>query len=1012
MIKLKSYVIFSTLLLLAPVVNASTTGKISGKITDVKTGESLPGVNVIVAGTYLGAASDNDGRYVILNIQPGKYTLVVQMMGYKKVTVNEIRVSVGLTTTYDFELEERVIDSAEEVVITAERPLIQKDMTSSMSSVRAEEIDDLPVQSVGAVINLQAGVVDEGGLHIRGGRSGEVVHWVDGVDMTTVGGSRGVTIEKDIVQEVQVISGTFNAEYGRAMSGVINIVTKDGEPEFHGTLKTYGNTKLSNFGKYYILNDYQTEYNQQTAEYESTEDRFYYYRNPHLYDYHVEGQLRGPVPYTNNKMDFITNVRVNRGLGGWGRRWFTPQGLASDSALVRLGGNYSWSGFGKLSYKLSKSVKLQYTLFWDGYDNERGGSTYVPESGNLSHGYSLTNMIALNHVLSPNTYYEFKVAYDFDESKSYRYEDYHTVPNYLVRIDDPLEALVDPSLSPPEYAFYLYYNGLESFDPDSEEGAQLLEYMRNYGFQYSYIIDPNDSEGYIHPDSSNVDNVPYSQDRIGMSYNRSHDKSSFFSAKVDVTSQMTKMHLVKFGVDYKQSMLDRFSYSLIPKTTFGYQIVPFEPAIPDPSTTQYTKYRREPWDFSVYLQDKIEFKEMILNVGVRFDYFNSNSVVPADPRDPDIYFPFNEENIYRDWVDPDPEETADWSIQDWDEYKAGFEEYTPDERRAFMHQKVKGKYHLSPRFGVSYPITDKGVIHFSYGHFFQRPSYNEMYASPDFKIGRNQRASIGNADLNAERTIQYEIGLQQELSKHTGLRATVFYKDIRDWISTSPLITTDDIFLEYSKRINKDFANVRGMTIELDQRFSGRLGATVDYTYQIAEGINNAPEDAYSAIINNQQPRNYLIPMDYDLRQNLNAIVRYRKKGWLLSLIGSYRTGFPYTPSATKYASLGGNAFVGWRKNSETRPVITSVTLRLEKTFIVNNLQHEFFVYINNVFDQKGEIGVYDDTGTARYTTYLDVDQIQYDPARVGTANYYIDTNNRGMFQGPMSIDFGYSIRF
>ena len=1012
MIRVKSCAIFMGLLLLASIVNASTTGKISGRITDAATGEPLPSVNVFVKGTYMGAASDLKGRYAIINVPSGKYTLIVQMMGYKKVTVNDVRVSIDLTTTLDFKLEEKVIDSTEEVVITAERPLVQKDMTSAMSSVRAEEIDDLPVQSVGAIINLQAGVVDEGGLHIRGGRSGEVVHWVDGIDMTTVGGDRGVSIEKDVVQEVQVISGTFNAEYGRAMSGVVNIVTKDGDPQYHGSLKTYGNTIVSQFGKYYLLKDYQTEYNDQTATYEQTEDRYYYYRNPHLYNYHVEGQLSGPVPFTKNKVNFISNVRINRDLGGWGVRWFTPQGLNGDSALVRLGGGYSWSGFNKLSFNLTKSIKLRYTLFFDGYNNERGGSTYVPNSGNLSFGHSLTNMLALNHVLSPSTYYEIKVAYDFDESESYRYEDYQTVPNYLVRIDDPLTAVADPSLFPPDYIVDMYNNGEESFDPDSEEGAQLLDYLRNYGFQYSYIIDPNNSEGYIHPDSMNVNNVPYSQSQVGMSYDRSHNKSSFFSTKFDFTSQITKMHLVKFGVDYKQSMLDNFNYTLIPKTIMGRQIVPFEPAIPDPATTSYTKYRREPWDFSAYLQDKIEFKEIILNIGVRYDYFNSNSVIPADPRDPDIYFPFNEENIYRDWVDPDPEETADWSIQDWDAYKAQFEEYTPDERRTFMHKKVEGKWYLSPRFGVSYPITDKGVIHFSYGHFFQRPSYSEMYDSPDFKIGREQRALIGNADLNAERTIQYEVGLQQQLSRYTGIRTTLYYKDIRDWISTSPLITTDDIFLEYSKRVNKDFANVRGMTIELDQRFSGNLGATVDYTYQIAEGINNAPTDAYNALINNQQPRNYLIPMDYDVRHNLNAIVRFRQKGWLLSLIGSFRTGFPYTPEATKYASLGGNAFVGWRKNSEIKPSITNLTLRLEKTFKLYKLQHQFFIYVSNVFDQKGETGVYTDTGTARYTTHLDVDQIQYDPARVGTANYYVDTNNQGMFQGPRSIDFGYSISF
>ncbi|MBN1995947.1 hypothetical protein JW935_00245, partial [candidate division KSB1 bacterium] len=284
--------------------------------------------------------------------------------------------------------------------------------------------------------------------------------------------------------------------------------------------------------------------------------------------------------------------------------------------------------------------------------------------------------------------------------------------------------------------------------------------------------------------------------------------------------------------------------------------------------------------------------------------------------------------------------------------------------------------------------------------------------SPDFKIGRELRALIGNADLDAERTIQYEVGIQQQLAKTLGADITVYYKDIRGWISTSPLIETDDIYLRYSKVVNKDFANVRGITVQLDNRFSRGFGGSLDYTYQIAEGINNAPADAYNAIVNNQQPRNYLIPMSYDLRHKLDISLRARKWGWLASLIWSFRTGFPYTPSPPRGESIGGSAFVGWRQNSEVRPTITNTTLRLEREFKTGSLNHLFFIYVYNLFDQKGETNVYSDTGTARYTTFLDKDNIQYDPARVGTIDYYIDRDNVGFFQSARSIEFGYSIKF
>jgi hypothetical protein len=1008
-----TFVLLVFLLLSFHALYAATTGKISGVITDVETKEPLIGVNVIVDGTHMGAATDIKGRYVVINVPPGSYTLRAEMLGYKKVRIEDVRVSIDFTTRQDIAMAVTVLDAGEEVVVTAERPLIQKDMTSSLAAVAADEISDMPVQSIDAVVNLQAGVVNEGGLHIRGGRSGEVVQWVDGLDMTTYGGGRGVDVEKDVVQELQVISGTFNAEYGRAMSGVINVVTKDGEADrYRGSLKTYGSTEYSNFDKYYFLKSYDHTYNEESGEYIPSEDRYYYNRKLRVNAYHVEGQLSGPVPLTNKKVSFISNFRLNEDRGNVGIRWFHPNGMVGDSAIVNYGGGTSWSSFNKFSYSLTNSAKLKYTLFFDGYDSNRGGSRYIPESGNLSRNNSMTHMVSFNHVLSPTTFYEVRIASNSSSSESYRYKNWeNSVPNYLIQIDDPLSSLV--SGSAPEYLQELIANNQNVFDPDDETAALMLGYLQDYGFQYSWIVDPNDSEGYVHPDTNSVAQAPYSIDRTSMSHSINHSSSSFLSAKIDLNSQVNKMNYLKLGFDIKQYKVDYEGFSLIPATDeAGTQIVPFVPSKPDPESSAFTQYDRNPYEFSAYIQDKIEFREITLNIGLRYDYFHANSVIPADPRDPDIYFPFKNVYKYKDYQDPDANLSADWSQEDWDAYFASHEEYTPDERREFMHKKVGGKSQLSPRLGVAFPISDKGVIHFSYGHFFQRPSFSQLFDSPDFKIGKELRALIGNADLNAEQTIQYEVGVQQQIGQIIGLDVTVFYKDIRNWISSSPLIETDDIYLRYSKLVNKDFANVKGVTAKLESRFSRDVGARINYTYQIAEGINNAPSDAFNAITNNIQPRNYLIPMSYDLRHNFNASLQARKWDWLASLIWTYRTGFPYTPEAPRGESIGGSAFVGWRQNSEYRPVITNVDLRLEREFKTKRFSHLFYVYVYNLFDQKGEENVYSDTGTARYTTQLDKDNIGYDPDRIGTVDYYIDQNNVGFYQSAREIEFGYSFRF
>ncbi len=204
---------------------AGTTGKITGKITDSTTGDPLPGANIILEGTTMGAASDLEGYFIIINVPPGTYQVKAMMMGYQPKRVENVRVSIDLTTTINIELNSSVLDLGEEVTVVAEREIIKKDMTSSLAAVSADEIKTMPVQEIADVLELQAGLVRDavGGIHVRGGRSGEVAYWVDGIAATDMySGNMGIEVENSSVQELQVIRGTFNAEYGQAMSGIVN----------------------------------------------------------------------------------------------------------------------------------------------------------------------------------------------------------------------------------------------------------------------------------------------------------------------------------------------------------------------------------------------------------------------------------------------------------------------------------------------------------------------------------------------------------------------------------------------------------------------------------------------------------------------------------------------------------------------------------------------------------------------------------------------------------------------
>jgi len=225
---------------------AGTTGKISGLVTDAETNEPLIGVNVMITDLGTGAATGLDGRYVIMNIPPGIYDVRFSMIGYEGKKVEGNRVMVDLTTTLDVQLGTSIIEG-QSVTITADRSMVQADITYSQSNISSAELSAMPVEEFEEVISLQAGVVQDAGgnIHIRGGRASEVGYMVDGVSVTDpYNATMAVEVENNAIQELQLISGTFNAEYGQAMSGIINIITKEGD------MKKYSGTIDFRVGRY------------------------------------------------------------------------------------------------------------------------------------------------------------------------------------------------------------------------------------------------------------------------------------------------------------------------------------------------------------------------------------------------------------------------------------------------------------------------------------------------------------------------------------------------------------------------------------------------------------------------------------------------------------------------------------------------------------------------------------------------------------------------------------------
>ncbi|HDL17481.1 MAG TPA: TonB-dependent receptor [Bacteroidetes bacterium] len=909
-----------------------TTGKIAGMVRDKQTSDPLPGANVILEGTTMAAAAGIDGSYIILNVPPGVYTVKAMMMGYQSVRMENIIVSIDQTSSVEFVLDAAVLDIGQEVTIVAERPIVKSDMTSSLSSVTAEDIQNLPVQEISDVLELQAGLVKDavGGLHVRGGRSGEVAYWINGVAATDVySGAIGVEVDNSSVQEMQVVSGTFNAEYGQAMSGIVNIVTKEGGSRFKGSIGTY-------FGDYVS----------------SKKDVFFNIDKINLTAIrNFQGNISGPVPGTKGKLTFFSMARYFYN-DGWlyGREYFKPQGIPGDSSIVPMNFNRRYFLQNKFTYKFTPSFKISYELFLNrrAFKYFNHYFKFNPYGDYQRFEKGQTHLFTVDHILSPKTFYTVRVSNFYNQYKHYIYK--------------------DPLLTP--------------------------TYMRSTADSTKYLIDPNHSDGYVHPDSLNAP-ASFSFADGGTSMNHFKRSTGYWIGKFDINSQVTKAHQVKAGVEIRRHKLTYDSFDLQAFRVGNEEIRPFRPFIPDPSTPNHDIYTEKPYEFSGYLQDKIELKSIIVNIGLRFDLFNSKGKILTDPTDPDIYFPAKPEHEYKNW---DPDLPADRLI-----------EYSLAEREVFWYKNPSTKTQVSPRLGIAYPITDRGVIHFSYGHFFQIPLFEYLFASPGYKVTQSSGSKVvGNPDLNAQQTVQYEVGLQQQISDNTGFDVTLFYRDVRDWVGAGPPVQVAIPGVWYSQYENKEYSNVRGITLSVDKRYSSYFSASLDYSFMIADGTYSSPNDAFFAIAGNQEPRLSLIPMAWDQRHTLNGTIAFGVRDWRISMIGRYYSGSPYTPRFGKGQIVGAAASSGLEENSSRKPTIFSFDLYVYKKFKLSKLHYSVFAKIYNLFDRDNPTNVWTDTGLVNFT--LDRLGVTEDPVRVGTVRE--NFLHPEWYSQPRRIQTGISIEF
>lgn len=922
-------------------VFAGTTGKVKGHIYDKQTGEALIGVNVWLDGTSLGTATDSEGFYIVLNIPPGKYNLKVSYIGYKTKIV-KVQINVDLTTTQNFNLTIETI-GIEEIYVVADIPIVKMDQTNTVANMNADQIDELPVQELKDLVQLQAGVVIDtrGGIHIRGGRSSEVAYLVDGVPISDQFSSEGgslINIQSGNIQQLQVISGTFNAEYGQAQAGVINVITKNPAKFYSGSITGFLGDRVTNNSSPFVGINSLRPFNEKN----------------------IEGFFSGPVPGISNlglyafgryvsDNGYLFGERLARPEDAWNifayETWFRrsfpndpsvqsdiiaiPDSLLTgDNSIVAMNPRERTFLNFKLNYAITPLIRLGYNVF---FQNETGKNyddnyRYTPDALKNIESRSQIHILNFNHTLNARFFYDLSVSYISRREKSFLFED-----------------IVDPRLqtvSPTKNRFHL---------GGTKAGIDIVEY----------------------------------------------DK---LLAKFNLTWQIDDYNLLKIGGEVSKYKI--FTSSITPEFSsdpfLGFNFFPSTPNLsfadflrlsrpaklvtPQLTTTGETgfsniQYEHKPLEFAIFVQNTLELDQLIINAGLRFDLFDPDHRALTNPR-----------------VTPGIGSVSLLS--------------------ATTLEPVKIQTNISPRFGIAYPISTNGVVHVAYGHFFKTPPFEFIYDNSEYKVNGINGPIVGNALLKSQKTIAYEIGLQQEIFQNFSIDVTLFYSDFSNLIGLEVVRQIGNVS-SYLQRTNIDKASNRGFTVAFEKLPGGGLfSGSIDYTFQSGLGSESDPNNI--AIIQTagggggaiKDATKEFIPLDWNQTHTLNATLAMNFDSWTISAIGRLRSGQPYSPTALRI-----NIQSTFR-NSESKPLKHNLDLFVRKGFNLGNTKIALFLRIFNVFDQPNELTVFSVTGTANRDQRFAIEE-QLDRDRlVGLFTLQDVDTHLDWFSQPRRIELGFTFSF
>lgn len=978
---LRKYLTLAVALLFPIMLYAGTTGKIVGVVKDKDIGEPLPGASVVIVGTTMGAAADMNGEYVILNLPVGTYSLKASVIGYTDVIVNNVRVNADLTTEINFEMPSTTL-ALGEVIVTAERPLVNKSATNSVRIATAEDIKNLPLRGFRDVVGIEAGVVKVGErLYIRGGRREEIATYIDGVYQNNplTGRSSG-DLSNTAIEEVNYQAGGFNAEYGFANSGVILTTTKTGGPRYNLSGEIVTDSWLSQTDKH--LDTYSYGYNvynlafsgpipgiseKKVKFYLGGERRFFEDVSPSAFAFQrLKLDANGnPVDANGNA---ITVAEAGSATGynlddafpqydtdGVVKQYqFDEQGPWPD----RSSAQWLWNGnlaidFKNLQFKFGGNSQREDLRWLAGFDPGADYQNNLPGAGV---GFSLWNSI--NHPRQKN----YRDSYFAKVTHTIGTKAFYTLQANYFR-----DKFVRSSIAFGD-RFWNTGDG-----PDSDVGP--------YGPDGDGVWNPYITQTGTQPDleirSANLFSSLGTQP--GEYWKQSW---TFWGAKGDVTYQPERAHELKLGFEYRYNTYRQYqiggygaadlhtlagnleqvgqggitaeqAYQFRFADPFGYDI--FGNEVDD--ATLGRNAAKHPKIAAVYAQDKIELKDLILNIGLRWDYFD-----PAYDGIADVERVLTETN------------TAEGKITDLTDAN-----FTANEKRSSV----------SPRVGISFPVSDRTVFHGQYGKFVQTPELQNLYVSTIQYAWNLQSGNFftnENPNLAPVRTTAYEVGFRHQLGDNAALDVTAYYKEIRGYVRLRNLDFAKPI--PYALYTNEDYGTVKGASFTFTLRRTNRFAGTANYTLQYAAGTGSDANTFYNIAWQQGRDPTFVAPLDFDQRHTGSVNVDFRMNkddgptflggkplgNVGLNLLLTFGSGLSFTPVRVQTEVFSGTAgyFPIGQVGSATGPWTYQLDLKLDKTVTISTLNFTAYLWAINVLNAVNASWVYPETGEPDNDGYLD----------------------------------------